>query len=195
MLFRKSLEHCPPGCCLNIHTEFKGSHTYLCPVALRRCILVSHPSLRHRRMYILITNNKSNGHYHWMKFRQRKQAGGPKGAFRLDQLFGWYGLLILSKKLTDAMSWLSFHGLFFYQPSSVREWNLAFLLAVHRLCGAIEGRLSHFLPRWLRTGWQSVISQGKIPWNTPPWLGIEPGPQEGQTVSYSTELSWHLHYN
>jgi len=48
---------------------------------------------------------------------------------------------------------------------------------------------------------------GKIPWNTPPWSGIEPGPQEGQTksypiglprprplggqtVSYPTELSW-----
>ena len=29
-------------------------------------------------------------------------------------------------------------------------------------CGFVEGRLSHFLPRWLRTGWQSVISQGKI---------------------------------
>jgi len=34
-----------------------------------------------------------------------------------------------------------------------------------------------------------VISQGKIPWNTPPWLGIEPGPRGGQTVSYPTELS------
>jgi len=45
---------------------------------------------------------------------------------------------------------------FFFQPSSVHGWTLAFLLAVHRLCGAIEGRLSHFLPRWLRTGWQSV---------------------------------------
>jgi len=50
--------------------------------------------------------------------------------------------------------------------------------------------LSHFLPRWLRTGWKSVISQGKIPWNTPPWLGIEPRPLGEQTVSYSTELSW-----
>jgi len=69
-------------------------------------------------------------------------------------------------------------------------WTSAFLLAVHRLCGVIEGRLSHFLPRWLRTGWQSAISQGKIPWNTPPWLGIEPGPRGGQTVSYPTELSW-----
>jgi len=31
---------------------------------------------------------------------------------------------------------------------------------------------------------------GKIPWNTPPWLGIDPGPRGGQTVSYPTELSW-----
>jgi len=52
--------------------------------------------------------------------------------------------------------------LFFYQPSSVRGWTLAFLLAVHRLCGVIEGRLSHFLPPWVRTGGQSVISQGKF---------------------------------
>jgi len=66
----------------------------------------------------------------------------------------------------------------------------AFLLAVHRLCGVIEGRLSHFLPRYFRTGWQSVISQGKIPWNTPPWPGSEPGPRGGQTVSYPTELPW-----
>ena len=28
---------------------------------------------------------------------------------------------------------------------SVRGWTSAFLLAVHRLCGVIEGRLSHFL--------------------------------------------------
>ena len=59
----------------------------------------------------------------------------------------------------------------------------------HSLCGAIEGRLSYFC-HWLRTGWQGVISQRKIPWNTPPWLGIEPGLQGGQTVSYSSELSW-----
>jgi len=38
------------------------------------------------------------------------------------------------------------------------------------MCGVIEGRLSHFLPRWLRAGWQSVIGQGKIPCNTPPLL-------------------------
>jgi len=49
---------------------------------------------------------------------------------------------------------------------------------------------SHFLSRRLRIGWQRVISQGKIPWNTPPWLGAEPGPQGGQIVSYCTELSW-----
>jgi len=37
------------------------------------------------------------------------------------------------------------------QPSSVRGWTSAFLLAVHRLYGVIERRLSHFLPCWLRT--------------------------------------------
>ena len=58
---------------------------------------------------------------------------------------------------------------------------------------AIEGRSSYFLPRWLRTGWQSVINQGKLPWNTLPWPGIEPGPSREKTVKYinsPTELSW-----
>jgi len=53
--------------------------------------------------------------------------------------------------------------IFLFKPLSIYSWTSAFLLDVHRLCGTIEGRLSHFLPRWLRTGWQSVISQGKIP--------------------------------
>jgi len=66
--------------------------------------------------------------------------------------------------------------------SSAHRWTSAFLLDVHRLCGAIEGRLSHFLQHWLRMGWQSVISQKKIPWNTLPWLGTEPG-EEGLTIS------------
>jgi len=57
-------------------------------------------------------------------------------------------------------------------------------------CPQVEGRLSHFLPRCLRTGWQRAISLRKIPWNIPSWLGIEPGPRGGQTVSYPTELSW-----
>jgi len=49
------------------------------------------------------------------------------------------------------------------QPLSAHGWTSAFHPNVHRLCGAIEGRLSHFLPLWLRKGWRSVISQGKIP--------------------------------
>jgi len=62
-----------------------------------------------------------------------------------------------------------------------------------RPCGANEGRLSHFL--WLRpkTGWQSMISQEKIPRNTPPRPEIELGPRWGQAVSYihsPTKLSW-----
>jgi len=76
--------------------------------------------------------------------------------------------------LPTELSWPP--AFFSYQPSSVRGRTLAFLLAVHGLCGVIEGRLNHFLLHWLRTGWQSVISQGTIPWNTPPWLEIEPGP-------------------
>jgi len=49
---------------------------------------------------------------------------------------------------------------FILQPSSIHGRTSAFLLAVQGLCGVIEGRLSHFLPRWLRTGWQSVIARG-----------------------------------
>jgi len=99
-------------------------------------------------------------------------------------IFTWYLQL-------GSILW-SLWSLFINQPSSVRGWISAFLLAVHRLCCVIEGRLGHFLPRWLRTGWRSAISQGKIPWNTLPWLGIEPGQRGGQTVSYPTELSWSL---
>jgi len=53
--------------------------------------------------------------------------------------------------------WLD--GNHFFQPLSLHRWTSAFLLAVYRLCGVIEGRLSHFPPCWLRMGWQSVTSQ------------------------------------
>jgi len=42
-------------------------------------------------------------------------------------------------------------NLIIFQPSSIHGWISAFLLDVHWLCGAIEGKLSNFLPRWLRT--------------------------------------------
>jgi len=58
----------------------------------------------------------------------------------------------------------------YYQPSPVRGWTSAFLLAVHRLCGVIKAQDG------------LAISQGKIPWYTPPWLGIESGPRRGQTA-------------
>ena len=75
----------------------------------------------------------------------------------------------------------SYHFVFY--SAIVCSW--AFLLDVHRFYGANEGRLSHFLPQWLRMGWkESVISQGKIPRNTMPWVGIELGPRRGQTAGY-----------
>ena len=78
---------------------------------------------------------------------------------------------------------------FFYQPLSARGWTSAFLLAVHRMCGVIEGRLSHFLPRWLRTGWRSAISQGKS-------LeilrrGWELNPGHGEDRQWAIPLSYH----
>ena len=54
----------------------------------------------------------------------------------------------------------------------------------------LRGDWAIFLPRWLRAGCQSVISQGEILKYTTLWLGVKPEPQGGQTVSYPTELSW-----
>jgi len=54
-----------------------------------------------------------------------------------------------------------------------------------RWYSVIEGRLDRFLPHWLRAGWQSVVSQGEIPWNTPPWPGIE------QWATFDLPLSYH----
>ena len=65
------------------------------------------------------------------------------------------GMQRLSIHRTDAALILFFYSCF-VQPSSIYGWILAFLLDVHRLCGVIGGRLSHFLLCWLRTrtGWQ-----------------------------------------
>ena len=77
-----------------------------------------------------------------------------------------------------------------FQPSSVRGWTWAFLLDVHRLWGASEGRLSHRLPRWFRKGWQRVTS-----WQKSLEIlcrSVKPEPRGGQTVRYvhsPTELS------
>ena len=79
--------------------------------------------------------------------------------------------------------------LVFYQPSSLRGWTSAFLLAVHRSCGVIEGRLSHFLRRWLRTGWQSVISQGKSLGILRRGWELNPGHREG--IQWAIPLSYH----
>ena len=45
------------------------------------------------------------------------------------------------------------NGEYYYPSFSHRlGWTSAFLLDLHRLYDAIEGRLSHFLPHWLSTG-------------------------------------------
>ena len=56
--------------------------------------------------------------------------------------------------------------------SSSHRLAVVGLQPVHRLCGVIEGRLSHFLSHWPRVGWQNVISQGKITRDTQPWLNL-----------------------
>ena len=83
---------------------------------------------------------------------------------------------------------------FFYVSHSVSVVGLRPSSSISTACVLLlKGRLSHFLPRWLKMGWQNVISQGKIPWNVSPRLGVEPRPQGGQTVSCIhsiIDLSW-----
>ena len=84
---------------------------------------------------------------------------------------------------------LSSRGLF--QSSSVHRWTAAFLFAVHRLYGAIEGILSHFLPRRLKTGWQSVVSLGKSIEILRNGWELNTGHREDRPRdSFVTELSW-----
>ena len=55
-------------------------------------------------------------------------------------------------------------GLFYFfiqSLSAIVELRLSFI-NVHRLWGVIEGRVSHFLPRWFRTVWQ-CDQPGKSP--------------------------------
>jgi len=70
---------------------------------------------------------------------------------QLELLRVWVVLCGLSFPVSAIIVLQCFHFL--------RGWTSAFLLDVHRLRGSI-GRLSHFLPRWLRMGWLSAISQG-----------------------------------
>jgi len=66
---------------------------------------------------------------------------------------------------------------------------------------SLRGVRAISLPRWLRTGWKSVISQGKIPWNTAPCLGIgDPGHREDRQwdsfilpLSYRDGLAYSLY--
>ena len=55
------------------------------------------------------------------------------------------------------------------QPSSPHGWTSAFLLDVHKLCGAIEGEIEPFSAKRAQDGLAKC--------NQP---GIEPGQQAGQ---------------
>ena len=46
--------------------------------------------------------------------------------------------------VTQTVFWTHSESVFYH------GWTLAFPLDFHMLCGAVEGRLGHFLPRWLR---------------------------------------------
>jgi len=75
----------------------------------------------------------------------------------VNQVWGWISHQ-WKYLLPQSLSWFLFEtDLSFFQPCSVHGWTSAFLPDVRRLCGAIEGRLGHFLPRWIRAGWQAVI--------------------------------------
>jgi len=75
------------------------------------------------------------------------------------------------------------------QPLSVRGWTLVFLFNFYRLCGTIKGRFRQSLSCWLRTGWQSMITQEKIPRNTPPWPGIGHGRTDSELSHWSTMIA------
>ena len=48
-----------------------------------------------------------------------------------------------------------------FEPLSVHGWTSTFLLAVHRLCGAIEGRLSQFFAMLTEAGLAECDQPGK----------------------------------
>jgi len=58
----------------------------------------------------------------------------------------------------------------------------------------LRGRSNYFLPHLLKKGWQSGISQGKIPWNTPPPHCWELNPHHGEDRQWDASilpLSYH----
>jgi len=75
----------------------------------------------------------------------------------------------------------------------IRQEYLSFV-ALSAQCKSELGKLCvRQLMHRTHPQWHWVISQGKIPWKTPPRPGTEPGPQRKQTVRYihsPTELSW-----
>jgi len=78
---------------------------------------------------------------------------------------GWYHIMTSSHWGNELLTWILAHA----KANLHLEVEHWYCLAC--LCGAIEERMSLFLPGWLRMGWMvSVISQGTIPWNTPPLL-------------------------
>ena len=106
---------------------------------------------------------------------------------------------------------------FLPQPASVHGWTSAFLLDVHRLCGAIEGKLSH-AATLTQDGLAECDQPGKNPLKYSTMTGNKtratggqtvrsihsltepsgPGPQGGQTVRFihsPTELSWLIWCN
>jgi len=91
---------------------------------------------------------------------------------------------------TSPNSWHILYFCFLLVP--VRGWTSAFLLDVHRLSDAIEGRLRHFLPRWFRTGWQVWSAREKsleilhCGWELNPGHG-----EDRQCDTFILPLSYH----
>ena len=80
-----------------------------------------------------------------------------------------------------------------FQPLSVCGWTLGFLLIFHRFCGAIEGRLIHFLPRWLRSqgGLAWCDQPGKVSSRYSAMACMELNPSHRKDWQWAIPLSYH----
>ena len=84
---------------------------------------------------------------------------------------------------------------FFFLSAIVCPWlNFGLPPRCPQVVWCLWGEIEPFSATLAQDGLAECDQPGKIPWNTPPWLGIEPGPRGGQTVSYPTELSWLTGY-
>ena len=104
-------------------------------------------------------------------------------------------------KIGDCLPWI---GMYSSEPFDINEEFFCQLLSTGVVCPWLNFDLSSQFPQVVSCPWgifchagsgrfgpglQSVISPRKIPQNTPPPPGIEPGPRGGLWDTFPTELS------